>query len=273
MQRTDLRFPAPRHFDTPSADADGSETPDDAHGLDPDGARDNGRRPTDTPGDPAPGTRPTSTKPPRGRVILRRARQVVAWTLCAVLAVIVGTAARVWWVARQDARPTVDAILVLGASQYDGRPSPVLLARLEHALALYREGVAPRIVTVGGNMPGDRFTEAGTGRRWLIAHEVAETSVFAVPEGRDTLQSVRAVAEVMRAYRWNSVVIVTDPWHALRSRAMARAEGLDASASPARQGPAVRSRSTQAKYVGRETAAYLHWWLLRRSSGFGHGVV
>ncbi|MEU8132373.1 YdcF family protein [Streptodolium elevatio] len=206
-------------------------------------------------------------------MLLRRARQVVAWTLCAVLAVIVGTAARVWWVARQDARPTVDAILVLGASQYDGRPSPVLLARLEHALALYREGVAPRIVTVGGNMPGDRFTEAGTGRRWLIAHEVAETSVFAVPEGRDTLQSVRAVAEVMRAYRWNSVVIVTDPWHALRSRSMARAEGLDASVSPARQGPAVRSRSTQAKYVGRETAGYLHWWILRRSSGFGHGVI
>ncbi|WP_436772975.1 YdcF family protein [Yinghuangia sp. YIM S09857] len=190
-----------------------------------------------------------------------------------MLAVIVGTAARVWWVARQDARPTVDAILVLGASQYDGRPSPVLLARLEHALALYREGVAPRIVTVGGNMPGDRFTEAGTGRRWLVAHEVAETSVFAVPEGRDTLQSVRAVAELMRTYRWSSVVIVTDPWHALRSRSIARAEGLDASTSPARQGPAVSSRSTQAKYVGRETAAYLHWWILRRSSGFGHGVV
>ncbi|NUU21988.1 MAG: YdcF family protein, partial [Streptomycetaceae bacterium] len=213
MQRTDFRFPAPRpachestrerHAETADDEPDESVDPDDMHAA-PRG---------------------------RGRVFLRRVRRVVVWTLCALLAVVLGTATRVWWVARQDARPTVDAILVLGASQYDGRPSPVLRARLEHALALYREGVAPRIITVGGNQPGDRFTEAGSGRRWLIAHEVAETSVLAVPEGSDTLQSVHAVAEVMRGHRWRSVVIVTDPWHALRSRSMARAAGLDASTS------------------------------------------
>ncbi|MCF2528537.1 YdcF family protein [Yinghuangia soli] len=259
MQRTDLRFPTPR----PAGDASASE-PAAAAGRDQIG----GGAADRSDGAPAPGVRRS-----RGRVFLRRVRRFVALLLCAVLAVIAGTAARVWWVARQDARPTVDAILVLGASQYDGRPSPVLRARLEHAVALYREGVAPRIITVGGNQPGDRFTEADSGRRWLIAHEVAETSVLAVPEGRDTLQSVRAVRDLMRRHQWRSVVIVTDPWHALRSRSMARAEGLNASVSPARQGPAVRSRSTQGKYVARETAAWLHWWLLRRSSGFGHGVV
>jgi uncharacterized SAM-binding protein YcdF (DUF218 family) len=204
---------------------------------------------------------------------LKNLRRLAGWAFCALLALVLGTAARVWWVARGDARPNADAILVLGASQYDGRPSPDLRARLEHALALYRDGVAPRIVTVGGKQPGDRFTEAVAGRRWLIAHKVAATSVFAVPDGRDTLQSIDAVAAVIHRYRWRSTVIVTDPWHALRSRSMARAAGLDACTSPVRDGPSVASRSTEARYVARETAAYLYWWFFRRSSGFGYGVV
>lgn len=279
MQRTEHRFPGPRRRGTarrhgaPHRNRDTHAAPTRHPQPPPDAAND----PSATgPNHPVAPPNPTHPRPPRTsrrRRILRGARRLIAWTLCAVLAVLVGTAARVWWVARQDARPNADAILVLGASQYDGRPSPVFRARLEHALTLYREGVAPRIITVGGNQPGDRFTEAGSGRRWLIAREVAETSVLAVPEGHDTLQSVRAVTDLMRRCHWRSVVIVTDPWHALRSRAIARAAGLNASTSPARAGPAVHARSTQAKYVARETAAYLHWWSLRRSSGFGRGVV
>ncbi|MDI2129259.1 YdcF family protein [Yinghuangia seranimata] len=270
MQRTDHRLPGPRHAAARARRATRwhrrgrSGTP-----ADPVAARRSPRG-----GDPAqrPNTAPPKPRS-RGRVLLRRARRIAFWTLCAALGVVLTTAGRVWWVARHDARPTVDAILVLGASQYDGRPSPVLLARLEHALDLYLDGVAPRIITVGGNQPGDRFTEAGTGKRWLVGREVADANVLSVPEGRDTLQSVRAVAAVMRRNHWHSTVIVTDPWHALRSRSIARAAGLNASTSPVREGPAVASRSTQAKYVARETAAYLHWWIFRRSSGFGYGVV
>jgi uncharacterized SAM-binding protein YcdF (DUF218 family) len=97
--------------------------------------------------------------------------------------------------------------------------------------------------------------------------------VLAVPVGSGTLRSIAAVAGTMHRHHGHSLVIVTDPWHALRSRSMARAAGLDAASSPAREGPAVESRATQLEYIARETVAYPHWWLFRRSSGFGHGVI
>lgn len=267
MPRTRLHLPIPRRA-APATNRKTNARPATAPTTSPPPTETT--RDTDT--SAAPGTTTPPTRP-RPRPLLRRLRRIALWTLCALLAAVLGTAVRVWWVARQDDRPSVDAILVLGASQYDGRPSPVLRARLEHALALYRENVAPRIITVGGNQPGDRFTEAGSGRRWLVDREVAPSSVLAVPVGSDTLQSIAAVATTMHRHHWRSLVIVTDPWHALRSRSMARAAGLDAATSPAREGPAVESRATQLEYIARETAAYLHWWLFRRSSGFGHGVI
>ena len=93
----------------------------------------------------------------------RTVRRLLAAVLLSVLAVLLGTAARVWWVAREDDRSASDAIVVLGASQFDGRPSEVFRARLEHAKALYDAQVAPRVVVLGGGAPGDRFTE-GAGR-------------------------------------------------------------------------------------------------------------
>ncbi|HEX5495741.1 MAG TPA: YdcF family protein [Mycobacteriales bacterium] len=206
------------------------------------------------------------------RTVSVASRAVGAVALAALL-VVGGTALRVWQVARQDHRPRSDAILVLGASQFDGRPSEVLLFRLEHALELWREGVAPRIVTVGGNQPGDRFTEAGSGVRWLAEHGVPEPNLVAVEEGNDTLQSVRAVARVFVKRDWRSVVIVTDPWHSLRSLRMARDVGLDATTSPTRAGPAVRTRGTELRYIARETAAYLFYRLFHRSSEAGPNAV
>lgn len=199
-------------------------------------------------------------------------RAVGAVALAAVL-VVAGTALRVWQVARQDHRPRSDAILVLGASQFDGRPSEVLLFRLEHALTLWHEGVAPRIVTVGGNQPGDRFTEAGTGARWLAGRGVPGRDLVAVEEGNDTLESMRAVARMFGEHRWHSVVIVTDPWHSLRSLRMATDSGMDATTSPARAGPAVRTRGTELRYIARETAAYLFYRLFHTSSEAGPNAV
>ena len=206
-----------------------------------------------------------------GRVLLLRvARRLVAVAVVAVLLVVGGTAASIWWTARQDDRPTSDAIVVLGASQFDGRPSSVFKARLQHARALFEDGVAPRVVTVGGSRPGDRTTEAEAGAAFL---EERGVDVVAVPEGRNTLESMEAVEALMTEQGWRTAVVVTDPWHSLRSRTMARDQGIDAQTSPTRAGPSVRTRGTQVRYIARETAAYLYYRVLGRSGEAGPSAV
>lgn len=174
--------------------------------------------------------------------------------------------ARVWYQARQDERPRSDAIIVLGAAQYNGVPSPTLKWRLQHALDLYRHGVAPAIVTVGGKAPGDNYTEAGSGRTWLIEKGgVPASKVFAVPVGRDTLESLQAAGREFGRHHWKSAVIVTDPWHGLRSKKMAADQGIEAAASPTRSGPSVQTRDTQFNYIVREAGGYLSYVLLGKS--------
>ncbi len=204
-------------------------------------------------------------------LLSKNVRRLVAVLVLLPFVVVLATALRVWWVARQDDRPRSDAIVVLGASQFDGRPSAVFRARLDHAAKLYAERVAPRVVTVGGGAPGDRFTEAQAGARYLRAHGVP--AVVEVGVGRDTLQSLKAVKEQFGRRGWHSAVLVTDPWHSLRARRMAKDLGIDAHASPTRSGPAVRSRETEVWYVGRETAAYLYYRLFHRSSDAGPRAV
>jgi uncharacterized SAM-binding protein YcdF (DUF218 family) len=191
-------------------------------------------------------------------------RAAVAVVLAGAL-VVGSTAVRVWQVAREDHRPRSDAIVVLGTAQYDGRPSAVLQARLQHALSLYRDGVAPLVVTVGGRRTGDRFTEAGAGRRWLVQNGVPGDRVVAVEQGSDTLTSVRALRREFQDRGWRTAVLVTDPWHALRSERMAKDAGIDAVPSPARSGPAVQTRDTEVRYITRETAALLYYRLSHAS--------
>jgi uncharacterized SAM-binding protein YcdF (DUF218 family) len=198
-------------------------------------------------------------------------RRILALLVLVPLLVLGGTAARVWWVARQDDRPTSDAIVVLGASQFDGRPSEVFKARLDHAKALFEAGVAPRIVTLGGGRAGDRYTEAQAGKRYLAGLGV--TAVVAVGEGSDTLRSLKALKVTFDARGWHSAVLVTDPWHSLRSRRMAQDLGIRAATSPSRTGPANSSRSVEVRYVARETAAYLYYRVFHRSSDSGPRAV
>jgi uncharacterized SAM-binding protein YcdF (DUF218 family) len=204
---------------------------------------------------------------------LRIAAKSVAVVLALALTVLVLTMGRVWWVARQDDRRASDVIVVLGAAQFDGRPSSVFTARLVHARDLYQEHVAPRIVTVGGNRAGDRFTEASAGRQWLSAHGVPASRIVAVGTGGDTLTSVRAVSHEMQQRRWSTAVIVTDPWHCLRTRSMAHDSGMDAVTSPTRQGPAVRTRQTEIHYIFRESLGYLYYKAFHRSSDAGPNAV
>lgn len=200
----------------------------------------------------------------------RWARRLVSLLVLAGLAVLLWTAGAIWWTARQDTRPTSDAIVVLGASQFDGRPSSVFKARLQHAKVLYDADVAPRVITVGGGQPGDRTTEAEAGAAFLRERGV---EVVAVPEGRNTLQSVHAVEQLMAENGWETAVLVTDPWHSLRARTMARDVGIAAETSPTRAGPSVRTRGTQIRYIARETLAHLYYEVLGRSGESGPGAV
>jgi uncharacterized SAM-binding protein YcdF (DUF218 family) len=183
--------------------------------------------------------------------------RVVGAVVLSCVLLVVSTALAIWYTARQDARPHSDAIVVLGSAQYNGTPSSIFQARLEHALALYRQGVAPVIVTVGGKKSGDQFTEAEAGRDYLAQNGVPTGALLAVPTGVDTLESMRAVATAFRKRSWRTAVLVSDPWHVMRAQRMARDSGIDASSSPTRQGPAVQTRTTQFHYIVRETAAYL----------------
>ncbi|PPK69142.1 YdcF family protein [Actinokineospora auranticolor] len=173
--------------------------------------------------------------------------------------VVGGTAFRVWQVARVDDREHADAVVVLGAAQYAGKPSKVLEARLRQAKTLFDQGVAPYVVTGGGRRAGDRYTEAEAGRKWLIAHGVPADRVIGVGEGNDTLGTLQAVAAEVRHRGWETAVIVSDPWHSLRARTMAKDAGIDAWTSPTHSGPIVQTRETQAKYILRETAALLYY--------------
>ncbi len=190
-------------------------------------------------------------------LLLRPVRRLLALLVLLPVLFVAGTALRVWWTARQDSHPVSDAIVVLGASQYDGRPSGVFEARLRHAVALFEQGVAPRVVTLGGSRPGDRFTEAAAGEEFLVAEGVPRLRVLAVGEGSDTLESLEAYERVAGERGWRSAVLVTDPWHSLRARTMARDLGLEAETSPTRSGPIVQTRGTQLRYIARETAALL----------------
>ncbi|EYT64460.1 membrane protein [Dietzia sp. UCD-THP] len=189
---------------------------------------------------------------------------VIALLLC--LAVPGFVAFRVWQVAREDDRTSADAIVVLGAAQYDGVPTPVFQSRLDHAASLYEQGVAPQIITVGGNQPGDRFTEAGAGRSYLATLGVPPTAILAVETGSNTVGSLDAVALTVGDQGGNSVVLVSDPTHSYRARMMARDAGLDAWTSPTRQGPAVWTRENQILSIIRETGAVL-WYQYHRIAG------
>jgi uncharacterized SAM-binding protein YcdF (DUF218 family) len=183
--------------------------------------------------------------------------RVFGAVVLAFVLLVTSTALAIWWNARQDSRPTSDAIVVLGSAQYNGVPSSIFEARLEHAIALYEDGVAPMIVTVGGKATGDEFTEAEAGRDYLANAGIPAESLLAVPEGVDTLESMRAVSTAFDEHGWMSAVLVTDPWHAMRAQRMAEDAGIEAESSPTRQGPAVETRATQFRYILRETAAYL----------------
>jgi len=160
----------------------------------------------------------------RRRVILGFAAvAAVSWAV---------SAAQVWRVASRDLAAPADAIVVLGAAQYRGRPSPVLRARLDHAIGLYARGIAPRLVLTGGIAEGDTASEAAVSRSYVLRAGVPDTAILLENEGRTTAQSIDRVARLLNARRVESVVLVSDPFHLARAGHLARRAGLVVRTSP-----------------------------------------
>ena len=136
-----------------------------------------------------------------------------------------------------------DAILVMGAAQYDGRPSPVFAARLDHAIDLFHDRLAPRLIVTGGKAEGDRTTEAETARRYAMARGVPAEAILVEDRSRSTLESIRGVAAVMDGADLRSALFVSDPPHMLRVLRMAGDAGIQAHGSPTRTGPLAHDAS------------------------------
>jgi uncharacterized SAM-binding protein YcdF (DUF218 family) len=190
----------------------------------------------------------------------------VSFVLLLSVGFVAGCSIVVWQAAHHDDASELDradAIVVLGAAQYDGEPSPVFAGRLDHAALLYEQGRAGRILVLGGGQPGDRFTEAEAGRAYLVDKGVPADAITSVPKGHTTFESLRATAPVMREAGMDSAFLVSDPWHNARVERMARDLGIDGHASATWQSAAT-SQDTRFEGYVRETFAYLYYRVVGR---------
>jgi uncharacterized SAM-binding protein YcdF (DUF218 family) len=200
--------------------------------------------------------------------LLRRHPLLAGLAFVVLLSVgfVAGCAIVVWQAAHHDDASElnrVDAIVVLGAAQYDGKPSPVFAGRLDHAALLYDQGRAERVLVLGAGQPGDRFTEAEAGRAYLIDKGVPPDAIISVPMGHTTFESLRAAAPVLREAGLHSAFLVSDPWHNARVERMADDLGIEGHAS-ATWRSAATSHETRFEGYLRETFAYLAYRLLGR---------
>ncbi len=185
--------------------------------------------------------------------------------LSAVL--VIGVVAWCLWVngqiqyyARLDEARPADAIAVFGAAEYDGRPSPVFRARLDHALALYQQGIAPLIVTLGGGEEDDNHSEGGVGHDYLLAHGVPESKIIAETQSANTKESAERLAVITRANHLQRIVVVSDGTHMFRIHALCGDEGLDVYTSPRPPGKSI-SWSQATQRLWHEIVSYTAWRL------------
>jgi uncharacterized SAM-binding protein YcdF (DUF218 family) len=185
----------------------------------------------------------------------------VSFVVLLTVGFVFGCGIVVWRSAHHDDASELDradAIVVLGAAQYDGEPSPVFAGRLDHAALLYEQGRAERVLVLGAGQPGDRFTEAEAGQAYLIDRGVPADAIVPVPEGHTTFESLEAAVPVMRRAGMDSAFLVSDPWHNARVERMAGDLGIDGHASATWQS-AARSQETRFEGYVRETFAYLYY--------------
>jgi uncharacterized SAM-binding protein YcdF (DUF218 family) len=189
----------------------------------------------------------------RRRRAFLNARRILTILVITVIALwLVSAAAVLVWSSRDEARPA-QAIVVLGAAQYAGRPSPVLRARLDHALDLWGRHLSSLLILTGGTGSGDTTSEAAVGRTYARKHGVPDSAIVEENEGRTTSESMRAVAGILEARGLQSALLVSDPFHMLRLRILARRFGFTPYTSPTRTSPISPNREERWKYIFSES--------------------
>jgi len=203
------------------------------------------------------------------RVIRRRSLRF-AKALCLLFLLFAIVSSSVWavWIYRQimaashlDEAAHADVICVFGAAEYNGRPSRILRARLEHALELYRRGIAPTILTLGGSAPGDNYSEGGVGAAFMRANGVPASAIIAETESRTTEESIEQVIRISRRNGFSSIVVVSDPPHVFRIRSIFAADGMRVLVSPR---PTIRDSNdliAEYKEIAHEILGYTFWRL------------
>ena len=190
-------------------------------------------------------------------------RRVIAAVLLIVIAVPLYAVGVTWQAANNTLTREGDVIVVLGAAQLNGRPGDVLEARLTEAKRIYKLGLATHIITVGAGAPGDRTTEAASGKYWLTNNGVKSKNVTSLEVGRDTWVETQNYVKFMKIKKMEDVIIVTDPFHCRRAMTMANDLGVVATCSPVKTGPNALANSGR-RYLMREAGAYLAYVSLGR---------
>jgi len=175
----------------------------------------------------------------------------------AVLAIIfIGTTSAIYFTSRQDNAQPADAIIVLGARQVRGIPSPVFQARLDHALMLFQGGYTSNIILTGGIGEGETISEAEVGRQYLLSKGVKAENIKQENSGRTTWQSMQSAAQIASDHGWQSVILVSDGFHLLRAKKMASDLGLKSYTSPTQTSPITQNKSVELKYILRENSVF-----------------
>jgi uncharacterized SAM-binding protein YcdF (DUF218 family) len=185
--------------------------------------------------------------------MIRWGIRIVGGLLGVLVLYLAVTFVQVWWASRQDGAEPAQAIVVLGAAQYNGEPSPVYEARLDHAADLYDEGMADVIVTTGGRLEGDTTDEANVGAEYLMGQGVPESALRLEVDGRNSWESLAASARFLQDEGIDDVILVSDPYHSFRLSQIAGEIGLEAHVSPTDSSP--QSTVSELKSMARETVA------------------
>jgi Uncharacterized conserved protein len=193
--------------------------------------------------------------------VLRTVLLLLGWGVLGSVALLGYMAVRISAQGERDESRPADAIVVLGAAQFNGTPSDVFAARLQHAVDLWKQGLAPYLVVTGGKEPGDRTTEAASARAWAISHGVPADRILGEYQGRNTLESLEAVAAILRSHGLRTAVFVSDETHMLRVIRMASDLGIVAWGSPTRTSPTDRDAARRQKAMVHELAGLVAYYV------------
>lgn len=205
------------------------------------------------------GRRAMRREPPR-----RHRGAALLWAIGTILVGYLVLCLWIEWQGRQEEIVHADAIVVLGAAQWNGRPSPVLQARLDRAIALYRQGYAPLLVLTGGSLPNDPYSEASVGREYALAEGIPAEAILLEEDSRTTAGNLQGAWALLAPRQAGAILLVSDPFHMARARWVARDVGFAVHPAPTRSSPISAEPLNEASYVAREALALLAYWVTGR---------